>query len=170
MSDFTETIRRSTQRAAREKLLSPERVQTGRAIRPGGAGGSGLPMPTGRVAIAAATAEVLVKATHCGKWLWCDNKNVAPYGIGVDKDLKMPPDPAVGDPYYFMCYTDVGYHLHLRPNTGQTIIMPSEVVTAVKFVDLDYNAIGGMGLLILVCSAANTWICVDASTSYIGSD
>jgi len=34
VSDFTETIRRSTQRAAGEKLRPPEMVQTGRAIRP----------------------------------------------------------------------------------------------------------------------------------------
>jgi len=167
MFDFAETIRRSTQRAAREKLLAPEMVQTGRAIRPGGAGG--LLTPTGIAVISYGTAEVLVKAIHCGKWIWCDNIDASPLGIGADKDLKMPPDPVVGDPYFFTCYNNAPNFVHLRPNTGQTILMPSGVVPIGKYVDLGNNGTySGMALLILVCSAANTWMCVDATTSVIG--
>lgn len=150
-------------------------VQLGRAIRPGGAGGGGLLMPTGRIGITAATPEVLVKATHCGKWLWCDNWQDAPTGIGQDKDLKMPPDPEVGDPYYFMCYGAGAWNVHLRPNTDQTIIMPCGVVGGGWYVDLENNrkdlaTYYGMCILILACSAANTWICVDATHSTIGED
>jgi hypothetical protein len=153
-------------------------VQTGRAFRPGGGGGN-LILPTGRIAMAADTPEVLVKATHCGKWLWFDNVREPPLGIGADVAHKLPENPVVGDPYFFFCVNrttsfhegDSPYAVHLRPNTGQSILMPSQVVAPGQFVDLDHSGLlVCANLLIVVCSAANTWMCVDATASTIGTD
>jgi len=180
VSDFTETIRRTTQRAAREKLLPPEMAQTGRAYRPGGAGG--LLLPTGRVYIMSDTPEVLVRATHNAKWIDCNNLSEAPAGVGEDNNLKMWENPVVDDWCKFICHnrTSSGhdesapYAVHIRPNTGQTILMPfmpTTLITPGQYIDFDFSgAYSCTNILTLVCTGTNAWTCVDCTGSEIGTD
>lgn len=138
--------------------------------------GSGMPTPTDRVPIFGTMLDdsgfiTLTKAAHCNKLLWFDNYNEPPTGIGENCYVKMPVNPVIGDTYFMFLKTANGYYdCGVYPNTGQTIIMPSEKIvqttSPAKFVNMKSGAVGS-GLLILVCCAANTWISFDSSSSVI---
>jgi hypothetical protein len=151
-------------------------------------GGGGYPKPTERVGITDATPSLLVKELHEKRWLWCVNYTGYAGGtpLTADKNLIMPADPSVGDIYYFLCivasyqpHEGVSpFAVHIYPNAGQTIIMPAGYVanagvvtpdgltTNLRYVDLDDGGLSDiMCMLILVCKAANTWICWDATHS-----
>ena len=175
MSDFTETIRRSTQRAARERLLSPEMVQTGRAIRPGGGGDWPIPISPA-IHFISTTSRRLVRETHMGHWLYFRNVGDPPSETsGAHFDIILPPNPVPGvDWYYMTCHGNAPYYVHIfsSDQVDQIITMPTlEWTGPHKYIDLCCDNHGGapagMLMLILACVAANHWVCVDATTSFV---
>lgn len=171
MIDVPAILRSGRRILAREKLRSPERVQTGRAIRPGGEGG-GLGYPLERILLEETPLQ-MSKAAHCQRWLTIENL-LAYYPDGVEITLPPSSEMAIGDPYWLSCLSDSASGrctVSLFPNTDQTIIMPSEDVTYAsgKYVRMGalYENVYGHYQLILVCCAAATWIAWAASTSII---
>jgi hypothetical protein len=176
VTDFAETIRRSTQRAAWEKLRSPEMVQTGRAIRPGG-GGGGWPIPISPpIVFYSTTSRRLTRADHMGHWLFFRTcGDISDPVIYADFDIILPADPVVGDFYFMTCQGGTPSYAHIFSSdiVDQKISMPSEEwVGPHKYIELAcaYGtgwSPAGFLMLILACNAANSWICVDATTSIV---
>jgi hypothetical protein len=138
-------------------------------------GVGGWPIPTGTVTFLCATSRILVRETHQCKWCFFCNNGDPPYNTpGGDFDLVLPPNPTVGDFYFFMAHNYGTYYVRIYGNNtvSQKIIMPTEEWTGTsKAIALDWNADspwpGGMNQLILACNGPNQWICVDSQHSNI---
>jgi hypothetical protein len=163
---------------AANKIQGPGVFQTAHGVfqRPiARTGSGGWPIPLGVVAFLDATSRVLTRAAHQCMWLFLYNNGDPPSNTpGHEFDIVLPPNPTVGDFYFFMCYNHGNYYVHIYGNNtvSQKIIMPSEEWAGTgRAIALDYNGTsawpGGMNQLILACNAANQWICVDSQHSNI---
>lgn len=143
------------------------------AVHMFGLGGEGeMPYPSERI-IAYTTPFTIRKSLHCRRWLYINNTDT---GMGGDSILTTPPstEMEVGDIYWLSCLADTGtnrWKVSLYPNVGQSIIMPSETVVygSGRYIRMGALPESNYGYyqLILVCSAANTWIVWAVSSTII---
>jgi hypothetical protein len=147
-------------------------------------GGSGMRYPTECLSVFEPSFQ-LVKATHENRWIYFDNYTSG--GIGADCNAILPSDLSPGDIYYMTCYHDLwaNRYVHLYPNVGQSLILPTETVACVstessvivssglnKYLRMGYFTHIGLTMyqLILVCCAANTWIPLRLTSCQVGPE
>jgi hypothetical protein len=134
-------------------------------------GGDGFRMPDyPQVVIDDATPSQLDESLHENRWLWCNVSGDPLLGIPLtgSKNLIMPPNPAVRKIYYFASVGSA-YYLHIYPGPGQIIRMPNRDLNFAQYVALDAAGLSAItSILILACTAANTWICCDATHASYG--